>query len=31
VETGAEDRWRWRTRIELASAIFEDLEIFHNR
>jgi transposase InsO family protein len=25
------DRKRWRTRIELASAIFEYLEIFHNR
>ncbi len=25
------DRQRWRTRLELASAIFEYLEIFHNR
>ena len=25
------DRKRWSTRIELASAIFEHLEIFHNR
>jgi Integrase core domain len=25
------DRKRWKTRIELASAIFEYLEIFHNR
>ena len=25
------DRRRWRTRIELATAIFEYLEIFHNR
>jgi putative transposase len=25
------DRHRWRTRIELANAIFEYLEIFHNR
>ena len=25
------DRQRWNTRIELASAIFEYLEIFHNR
>jgi putative transposase len=25
------DRQRWRTRIELANAIFEYLEIFHNR
>ena len=24
------DRRRWRTRIELANAIFEFLEIFHN-
>jgi len=25
------DRRRWRTRVELANAIFEYLEIFHNR
>ena len=25
------DRHRWRTRIELANAIFEYFEIFHNR
>ena len=25
------DRKRWRTRLELANAIFEYLEIFHNR
>ncbi len=25
------DRKRWRTRIELANAIFEYLEIWHNR
>lgn len=25
------DRRRWKTRIELANAIFEHLEIFHNR
>jgi transposase InsO family protein len=25
------DRQRWRTRIELATALFEHLEIFHNR
>jgi transposase InsO family protein/transposase-like protein len=25
------DRRRWRTRVELANAIFEHLEIFHNR
>lgn len=25
------NRQRWRTRIELASAMFEYLEIFHNR
>jgi transposase InsO family protein len=25
------DRQRWSTRVELANAIFEDLEIFHNR
>ncbi len=25
------DRRRWRTRVELANAIFEHLEVFHNR
>jgi transposase InsO family protein len=25
------DRHRWKTRVELANAIFEYLEIFHNR
>jgi putative transposase len=25
------DRQRWRTRLELANAMFEYLEIFHNR
>lgn len=25
------NRQRWRTRIELTNAIFEYLEIFHNR
>ncbi|MFC5748434.1 IS3 family transposase [Actinomadura rugatobispora] len=25
------NRQRWKTRIELANAIFEYLEIFHNR
>jgi len=25
------DRKRWRTRVELANAIFEYLEMFHNR
>jgi len=25
------DRKRWRTRVELANAIFEYIEIFHNR
>jgi putative transposase len=25
------DRKRWRTRVELANAIFEYLEIFYNR
>jgi transposase InsO family protein len=25
------NRHRWRTRVELANAIFEDLEIFPNR
>ena len=25
------NRRRWKTSVELANAIFEDLEIFHNR
>jgi putative transposase len=25
------DRRRWRTRVELANAIFEYLEVFHDR
>lgn len=25
------DRHRWHTRVELANAIFEYLEVFHNR
>ncbi len=25
------DRRRWRTRVELANAIFDYLEIWHNR
>jgi putative transposase len=25
------ERRRWKTRIELANAIFEYLEVFHNR
>ncbi|KOG16632.1 transposase [Streptomyces viridochromogenes] len=25
------DRHRWRTRLELSTALFEYLEIFHNR
>ncbi|MUT89513.1 transposase [Streptomyces sp. Z38] len=25
------NRWRWRTRLELSTALFEYLEIFHNR
>jgi putative transposase len=31
MQTELLDRRRWRTRIELANAIFEYLEIFHNR
>ena len=31
MQVGLLDRRRWRTRIELANAIFEYLEIFHNR
>lgn len=25
------DRRRWKTRVELANAIFDYIEIFHNR
>ena len=25
------DRKKWKTRVELANAIFEYIEIFHNR
>jgi putative transposase len=31
MQTELLDRQRWTTRIELANAIFEYLEIFHNR
>ena len=31
MQTELLDRQRWRTRVELANAIFEYLEIFHNR
>lgn len=31
MQTELLDRRRWKTRIELANAIFEYLEIFHNR
>jgi transposase InsO family protein len=31
MQTELLDRQRWKTRIELANAIFEYLEIFHNR
>ncbi|WP_227998985.1 IS3 family transposase [Nocardia australiensis] len=31
MQTELLNRQRWRTRIELAKAIFEYLEIFHNR
>ena len=31
MQTELLNRRRWRTRIELANAIFEYLEIFHNR
>jgi transposase InsO family protein len=31
MQTELLNRQRWRTCIELANAIFEDLEIFHNR
>jgi transposase InsO family protein len=31
MQTELLDRKRWKTRVELASAIFEYLEIFHNR
>lgn len=31
MQTELLDRHRWRTRLELSNAIFEYLEIFHNR
>ena len=31
MQTELLNRRRWRTRIELANAMFEYLEIFHNR
>jgi putative transposase len=31
MQTELLDRQRWTTRVELANAIFEYLEIFHNR
>ncbi len=31
MQTELLDRKKWRTRIELSNAIFEYLEIFHNR
>jgi hypothetical protein len=31
MQTELLDRRRWTTRVELANAIFEYLEIFHNR
>ena len=31
VQTELLNRRRWKTRIELANALFEHLEIFHNR
>jgi putative transposase len=31
LQTELLNRKRWRTRLELANAIFEYLEVFHNR
>jgi putative transposase len=31
MQTELLDRRRWKTRVELANAIFEYLELFHNR
>jgi putative transposase len=31
IQTELLNRQRWNTRIELANAIFEYLEVFHNR
>jgi transposase InsO family protein len=31
MQTELLDRQRWKTRVELTNAIFEYLEIFHNR
>ena len=31
MQTGLLNRKRWHTRVELANAIFDYIEIFHNR
>ena len=31
MQTELLNRRRWRTRVELANAMFEYLEVFHNR
>jgi putative transposase len=31
MQTELLNRRRWRTRLELANAIFEYVEVFHNR
>jgi putative transposase len=31
MQTELLNRKRWKTRIDLANAIFKDLEVFHNR
>ncbi|WP_369032812.1 hypothetical protein [Streptomyces adonidis] len=31
VQVGLLNRRHWRTRLELSTALFEYLEIFHNR
>ncbi len=31
MQTELLNRRRWRTRVELANALFEYLEVFHNR
>jgi putative transposase len=31
MQTELLNRTRWRTRLELANAIFEYVEVFHNR
>ena len=31
MQVGLLDRKRWKTRVELATAMFDYIEVFHNR